>query len=229
MSWREFWDGDHSIYVSDRHRMLHYDRIAKDIAAYVPNAQAQVLDHGCGEAASADLIAARCGALHLYDQAPSVQEKLRLKFSRNPKITVLASEALDLLPNALLDLIVANSLLQYLPYAGFESLLEFWRGKIKPDGLLVLADLIPPDLGAVTDAKALLHFGWQGGFFIPAIVGLARTAFSSYRELRQEIGLTQYPEEDVQTLLAAHGFRGERAPKNIGHNQARFAMLARLK
>ncbi len=29
LSWREFWNEPHSIYVSARHRLLHYDRIAK--------------------------------------------------------------------------------------------------------------------------------------------------------------------------------------------------------
>ena len=32
MSWQDFWDGEHSIYVNARHRMLHDRRIASDIA-----------------------------------------------------------------------------------------------------------------------------------------------------------------------------------------------------
>ena len=33
MSWRDFWNGEHAIYVSERHKTLHYRRIALDIAA----------------------------------------------------------------------------------------------------------------------------------------------------------------------------------------------------
>ena len=52
MNWREYWNQDTPIYVSDRHKTLHYQRIAADIAALVPSPQAHVLDHGCGEARS---------------------------------------------------------------------------------------------------------------------------------------------------------------------------------
>ena len=65
MSWREFWNGTHSIYVNERHRALHYDRIAKDIAARVPSQEAIVLDYGCGEAVGSEAVAARCAMLYL--------------------------------------------------------------------------------------------------------------------------------------------------------------------
>ena len=80
MSWREFWNGTHSIYVNERHRVLHYDRIAKDIAALVPARDAAVLDYGCGEAEASETIATRCAMLYLYDAAPKVQERLRQRF-----------------------------------------------------------------------------------------------------------------------------------------------------
>ena len=78
MNWREFWNGTHSIYVNERHRALHYDRIAKDIASLVTSPDASVLDYGCGEAESADIVARRCGMLYLYDSAPNVQARLRV-------------------------------------------------------------------------------------------------------------------------------------------------------
>ena len=61
MSWRDFWNGDTPIYVSDRHKALHYRQIAKDIVSHIPASDAVVLDHGCGEALSADRVAAACG------------------------------------------------------------------------------------------------------------------------------------------------------------------------
>ena len=227
MSWRDFWNGEHAIYVNDRHRTLHYDRIAKDMAALIETPDASVLDHGCGEASSAALVAVKCATLYLYDQAPKVQEKLRLKFSRAAHVNVLSHAALETLPDASLDLVIANSLLQYLTYVECENLLDFWHAKLKPDGRLVLADLIPPDNNPFTDAKALLHFGWQGGFLLPGLSGLVATFFSSYRRLRQQLGLTHYSEQDAATLLAAHGFSCARAERNIGHNQARMCVVAR--
>ena len=57
-TWRDFWNRDNSIYVSERHKTLHYREIAADIAALSPHRFAHILDHGCGEALSADRVAA---------------------------------------------------------------------------------------------------------------------------------------------------------------------------
>lgn len=226
MNWREFWNGTHAIYVNDRHRALHYDRIAKDIAALVPSPDSCVLDYGCGEAESADLTARRCGMLYLYDSAPNVQDRLRLRFGRNEKIVVLSTESLDAMADHSLDLFVANSLIQYLSHAEFEALLDLAHRKLKPTGRLVVADVIPADANAVDDVKALLQFAKDGGFLVAAGVGLVSTFFSDYRKLREQIGLTRYAQQDIETLFAAHHFKAERAPRNIGHNQSRMMFVA---
>jgi SAM-dependent methyltransferase len=227
MGWREFWNSEHSIYVNQRHKVLHYDRIARDLAAYIPSPSAIVLDYGCGEALSAAALAEKCGTLYLYDAAPSVQEKLRGRFASYRNIVVLSSDGLDTIGEGSLDLIIANSLLQYLQHREFEDLLDLWHKKLKPDGRLVVADVLPPDVDATADVKALLDFAWRGGFLIAALGGLGRTFFSDYRRLRNEVGLTRYAPEDLFTLLSAHGFNGEQTPSNIGHNQLRMAFIAR--
>lgn len=226
MSWRDFWNGDHSIYVNERHKLLHYDGIAKDLGQLLPKGGPAVLDHGCGEAMAADLLAAKCGALYLYDAAPNVQGKLRSRFARDERVIVLSTGALEALPDASLDVVIANSLLQYLARDEFERLLGFWHAKLKPGGRLIVADVIPPDVGPVADVQALLSFAFRGGFLFAALGGLVKTFFSNYRKLREEIGLTHYAQDDMQTLLATHGFAGKRAEKNVGHNPARMTFVS---
>lgn len=228
MNWRDFWNGTHSIYVSDRHRMLHYERVANGIAALVDQPSETVLDYACGDALSADRVAARCGRLYLFDAAPTVEARLRRRFGKEDKIVVLSSETLAALPQGSLDLVIANSLLQYLSRGEFEALLDFWHTKLKPTGHLVLADVIAQDSSALGDAWALLTFGIEGGFFWQACAGLVATFFSDYRKLRHDLGLSRYDVEDMQNLLAAHGFAGKRAPANIGHNQRRMMFIAAL-
>jgi SAM-dependent methyltransferase len=134
MNWRDYWNQDTPIYASERHKALHYAGIARDIAALIPSPDAVVLDHGSGEALSADRIAARCARLYLLDAAPLVRERLTQRFRHQGKIAVIAPEALDGLPDRSLDLVVANSLLQYLGLDEFRSLLALWRRKLKPAG-----------------------------------------------------------------------------------------------
>ena len=227
MSWREFWNADTPIYVSERHKTLHYALVARDIAAHIPGPDAHVLDHGCGEALGAGRVAAACAKLYLCDGAPLVRGRLSVRFVAEPRIAVLAPEELEAIPPHSLDLVVANSLLQYLSDGELDDLLGQWRRRLKETGRLVLADVIPPGAGPLDDVRALLGFAGRGGFLGAALVGLARTALSPYRKLRAELGLTRHSEADLAALLATRGFVGERAPRNIGPNPGRMTFVAR--
>jgi ubiquinone/menaquinone biosynthesis C-methylase UbiE len=236
-SWRAFWDKDNAIYVSERHKLLHYRGLARDLSALIPSRNATVLDHGCGEALAAETLASQCGKLYLYDAAPSVVEKLSATHAAHQAITVLPVDGLSGVPEQSVDLIIANSLLQYLKEDELKALLMMWRGKLRVAGkskaksqnagTLALCDIIPPDVSPITDAMALLRFAAQGGFFIAAITGLVRTALSDYRTLRQNLGLTTHAEAALSAMLTDAGYVNiRRKPQNIGHNQARFTLLA---
>jgi SAM-dependent methyltransferase len=227
MNWRDYWNQDTPIYTSERHKLLHYRLIANDIIGLIPSREAIVLDYGCGEALFADKIAVKCAQLYLSDAAPLVRDRLNERFKGNGRITVLSTDDVTSVPDASLDLIVVNSLVQYLSLDEFRALLKLMHEKLKADGKLVLGDIIPPDISPFTDAKALLSFAWQGGFMRSAITGLARTVFSEYSKIREEVGLAQYSEEEIVDLLKDAGFEPERAERNLGHNQARMTFVGR--
>jgi SAM-dependent methyltransferase len=227
MNWRDYWNQDTPIYASERHKLLHYRLIANDIIGLIPSPEAVVLDYGCGEALFADRIAAKCSRLYLSDAAPLVRERLNERFDGIERITVLSTDDAGDIPDASLDLVVVNSLVQYLSLDEFRALLKLMHRKLKADGRLVLGDIIPPDVSPLTDAKALLSFAWQGGFLRSAVTGLARTAFSEYRRIREEVGLAQYGEDEIIDLLQDAGFVPERAERNLGHNPARMTFVGR--
>jgi SAM-dependent methyltransferase len=226
MSWREFWNRENSIYVNDRHRALHDDMVAKGIAGLVRAPTDIVLDYGCGDASVADFVADRCGKLYLFDAAPTVRARLKERFGGRDKFAVLEEEGLVAIADGALDLIVVNSVLQYVPKRDFETLLDRFRVKLKPTGRLVLADIIAPDASALGDIEALLSFAFKGGFFFAACAGLVTTFFSDYRKLRAQYGLTRYDAVEMIGLLCAHRFVAACAPRNIGHNQTRMMFEA---
>jgi hypothetical protein len=154
-----------------------------------------------------------------------VRERLTQRFGANTRIEVLQPEDLGRIPDGSLDLIVANSVAQYLSLEELRDLLAVWREKLISEGRLVLADVVPHEVSPLTDAKALLSFAFSGGFLTRAVVGLARTAVSDYRKLRNELGLSRYGEIEMIELLRDHGFRAERRPQNMGHNQARMTFI----
>jgi SAM-dependent methyltransferase len=229
MNWLAFWDGPHSIYVNARHKDVHYRLIAQAIAALVPSPQARVLDYGCGEALHADIVAAACGQLLLCEGAPRVRSGVAARFADNPKIRALAPDELKQLPDQSTGFIVLHSVAQYLTPDELAGLLAQFHRLLSTSGTLIVSDIIPPNVPAATDALALLKFGAANGFFLAAVVGLARTLVSSYWRLRSQYGLTRYSDAAMIDMLAAAGFSSRRKPDNIGHNQARMAFTARIK
>jgi SAM-dependent methyltransferase len=225
--WLAFWDAPNSIYVNARHKDVHYRLIAEAIARQVPGLSARVLDYGSGEALHADLVATAAGELLLCEGAPHVRATIAARFAGNAKIRAAAPEEVERLPDHSFDLIVLHSVAQYLTPEDAAALFALFRRLLHPRGALVVSDIIPPNIPALTDAFALLRFGAGNGFLLAAAAGLVRTRLSNYWELRQRLGLTRYGEAVMVEKLAAAGFTARRAPENIGHNQARMAFIAR--
>jgi ubiquinone/menaquinone biosynthesis C-methylase UbiE len=224
--WVAFWNAENTIYVSARHRDVHYRQIADDLLAHVPGPAATVLDYGCGEARHADRLAAAVGRLILSDAAPNVRAALASRFAGHPKIEVRSPEQVAAFPDASIDLIAMVSVAQYLAPDELDQLLALFRRLLKPQGQLVIADVVPSSVSPLTDAAALLRFAQAHGFLGAAILGLARTAFSDYRRLRGSVGLTLYDEAGMMAKLATAGYAARRAAQNVGHNSARMTFVA---
>jgi len=225
--WRSFWDSAHSIYVNARHKDVHYREVADQIAAFVPGPAARVLDYGCGEAIHADRVAAVAAQVLLCDSAPSVRAAIAARFAADPRLRALSPEEVEKLPDGSVDLIVSNSMTQYLAPAELDRVLGLWRRLLAPAGTLIVADVIPPDAGTLTDVAALLRYAATNGFFVAALWGLARTAASPYSRLRSRLGVTRYRQADFMQKLKSAGFAAERLARNLEHNAARMTFRAR--
>jgi SAM-dependent methyltransferase len=225
-SWRDFWNRGNRIYVNDRHLAAHCRVVAQDIRSLKPGPDAAVLDYGSGEALEAGRVAAAVGRLYLYDAAPEVRVRLAQRFAAATNIAVLDDAGLAALPERSLDLIVVNSVLQYIAKPELPALLERWRRWLRPSGRLVLADIVPPRDMLVPDTLALLGFARREGFLIAALFGLVATFFSDYRRLRARLGLSRYGEEEMVALLCAAGFDARRRLPNFGINPKRMTFVA---
>jgi SAM-dependent methyltransferase len=225
--WIDYYDSTHTIYVSKRHRDLHFHVIARDIAGYISSPDAVVLDYSCGEALSATRVAEACGKLILAEPAPGVRGRLIARFAPNTKIRVRSLDDLKHMEEKSVDLAVMNSVAQYMTPGELDATFAVIRRLLKPGGRLVLGDIMRPEVGMGRDVVALLKFAGTHGFLKDAFYGLASTALSDYRQLRTRIGLQRYSEADMIAKLASAGFTASRAHQNIGHNPWRMTFVAR--
>jgi ubiquinone/menaquinone biosynthesis C-methylase UbiE len=224
--WIDYYDSTHTIYASKRHRDLHFEVIARDIIGYIASKDAVVLDYSCGEALSAAKVADACGMLILAEPAPGVRGRLIARFAPNTRIRVRSLEDVRKMHERTIDLVVMNSVAQYMTPPELDAALLNIRRILKPAGRLVLGDILRPEVGMPTDVIALLRFAAQHGFLRDALIGLVSTALSDYRQLRAKVGLTRYSEAEMMAKLTAAGFTASRAGQNIGHNPWRMTFVA---
>jgi ubiquinone/menaquinone biosynthesis C-methylase UbiE len=225
--WIDYYDSTHTIYASKLHRDLHFQVIARDVIGYISSPDAVVLDYACGEALSAGKVAEACGKLYLAEPAPGVRGRLIARFAPNTKIRVRSLDDLRKMPEKSVDLVVMNSVAQYMTPAEFDSALAVVRRLLKPGGRLVLGDILRPEVGMFRDVVALLRFALTHGFLRDALIGLISTALSDYRQLRSRVGLQRYSESEMIAKLTASGFTASRTGGNIGHNPWRMTFVAR--
>jgi ubiquinone/menaquinone biosynthesis C-methylase UbiE len=225
--WIDYYDSTHTIYVSKRHRDLHFEVIARDIIAYIASPDSVVLDYSCGEALSAAKVADACATLILAEPAPGVRGRLIARFAPNTKIRVRSLDDVPKMNERSIDLVVMNSVAQYMTPDELDKTLVIVRRLLKPTGRLVLGDILRPEVRMPRDIYALLRFAAKQGFLKDALKGLLATALSDYRQLRSRIGLQRYSEADMVAKLKKFGFTVARAPFNIGHNPWRMTFVAR--
>ena len=195
--WIDYYDSTHTIYASKLHRDQHFQLIARDIIGYISSPDAVVLDYACGEALSATKVAEACGKLYLAEPAPGVRGRLIARFAPNTKIRVRSLDDLRKMDEKSVDLVIMNSVAQYMTSTELDSALAVIRRLLKPSGRLVLGDILRPEVGMPRDVLALLKFAATHGFLKDALYGLASTALSDYRQLRTRLGLQRYSEKDM--------------------------------
>jgi ubiquinone/menaquinone biosynthesis C-methylase UbiE len=225
--WIEYYDSTHTIYASKLHRDLHFEVVARDIIGYIASKDAVVLDYACGEALSAAKVAEACHMLFLAEPAPGVRGRLIARFAPNTRIRVRSLEDLRKMTEKSIDLVVMNSVAQYMTPDELDTAFAVVRRLMKQTGRLVIGDILRPEVGMFTDVIALLRFAAKHGFLKDALVGLVSTALSDYRLLRSKVGLQRYSEAEITAKLAKSGFTASRAHVNIGHNPWRMTFVAR--
>ena len=145
-------------------------RLADEIAAYVPAPSAAVLDYGCGEALHADRLAVAAGALTLAEAAPAVRARLDDRFARQSQhhrdVGRAGAGDAGRNPSTWWSCIRSPNICR--PTNSTASCGLFHR-LLQARRTASFGDVVPPHVPAISDALALLRFGWSADFFLPRL------------------------------------------------------------
>jgi SAM-dependent methyltransferase len=225
--WLDFWNAPDEIFVHPAHMRRHFHRLTEGFFRYAPQVEnGRLLDYGCGEALAAERFTAEGLTTLLYDRSDYYRELVRKNYAGKEQIVVLDDAALEALPERSLDYMLLCSVIQYLDDRELQAVFQVARSRLKPGGLLILADVIPPHVSLFRDVYDLLRAALRGGYLLPTVRALASLPFSKYRRARQENALRYYAESELRARLKAFGFSMTVAERNFGWSDSRKTYLA---
>jgi SAM-dependent methyltransferase len=220
--WTGYWDG-----VEHRHIFVveardHVDRLR---AAVAPRASDRVLDFGCGFGHVVALLAPSVAHVAYWDAAAGMRAATAARTAALHHVVPL--DLAGPIPHdaaGTYDLVLANSVVQYLSPAELDTWLARWRALLAPGGAVVLSDIPTPDGSALGELVGMLRFAARHGFLGRALVdGLAEAR--RYRRSRGSVDLQRWTAAALTEAAAAAGLDLRVLPHNLTHRTRRLTVL----
>lgn len=211
--------------VTRRHHAEAADHVRRLRAAVAIQRGLRLLDFGCGPGLVGALLAPDVDRYLFWDAAPAVlQEAIR----RLGHVASAAPAPADLgaLPAGSIDLILVNSVVQYMGSSELATWLPRWRRLLAPAGRVLLSDLPPPGERALRALGDTLRFAASQGLLISALPE-AVGALTRYSARRTRTSLFRPDTAELARLAAAAGLSSERLAENLTFRAGRHTVVLR--
>jgi trans-aconitate methyltransferase len=224
-AWDAYWESlpcRHALFTSEARDYV--DRLA----AVVPlDTDLQVLDFGCGSGLAAALLATRVGAIAAWDRSPAMR-RLAARHLHGVANAAMVDLTSDGPPAAArYDLILVNSVLQYMRPAQVAVWLPLWRSLLARSGQVVVSDIVPDASGRferLREAVDVLAFHARRGALCRAASERLSDLGRYWRAARAE-PLTRFDRDTLYRIATAAGFRAEFLPGSLTCRPRRLTML----
>lgn len=220
--WGPYWDG-----LNDQYKVFKLEAVdcVERLARATPlRPDDRVLDFGCGFGFLANALSPLVGEVYLWDSAAGMRRHARLNVAgcRNVRFLDLSGEDAD--PGVRFDVILVNSVVQYMTIEELSAWLRRWRRLLAPGGRVLLSDLVPPDPSHLAEALSLLWLCARHG----KLAGAIRDGLSEARRYfgtRVARPLLRLSREDVGRLAAAAAFEARFLPESITYRRSRHTAV----
>lgn len=218
----------------------HFDELAKDGSFTMFDLEARdfvgrlqislplrpgmrVLDFGCGFGAVSERLAAMEVELRYWDRSDQMRRFVELRLKDYANAGVLDLSASD----ERFDLIVVNSVIQYMSPDDLKQWLAEWGRLLARDGRIVVSDIIPPSSNFSSEVLDSLRFAAANGFLIASIGRLAQE-FLRYTKRRRSLTLLRLDRAQFLDLAAAIGLSTEFLKANLTFRRKRLSAILTL-
>jgi SAM-dependent methyltransferase len=193
----------------------------------------RVLDFGCGFGFVAKMLAPLVNEVWFWDPSPNMRAFAQRNTAGAPNARLFRlAGALQEQPERVgyigpvFDLILVNSVAQYMAAWEFWGWLPRWRSMLAADGMLVISDLIAPAHSGLSDFADLLRFGARRGFSVRgAVDGVG--GIRTYWRTSRNVPLLRVGREELVRRAAESDLNVEVLARNLTHLRKRWAAVLR--
>ncbi len=202
-----------------------FDRESEDYVDRLNNqfrldAGTAVFDFGCGFGAVAERLAQQEVRLKIWDRSTNMREVASSRLSRFPNAGLLNLEQSDKAAAHEFDLILVNSVIQYMSTDELQDWLRRWRGMLKHGGRIIISDIIPPGIGFLAEIYDSIRFAMHKGYLVRSLGKLGQEFFR-YLNRRRRLQLLRFGPEELSKMAASAGLTTEFLAENLTFRRGR--------
>jgi len=188
----------------------------------------RVLDFGCGFGFVAAALAPLVAQVWMWDPAPNMRTAAAGNTAgfANVRLCDLMGEGGVQPTVPALDLILVNSVAQYMPPDALWAWLRSWPAMLAPGGKVVLGDLISSDHSAWRDMVDLLRLGARHGAPLRAVRD-ALGGLDRYRRISRATPLVRVDQHELRRRAAEADLEVTVLPRNLTHFSRRWTAVLR--
>jgi SAM-dependent methyltransferase len=194
-------------------------------SAIVLNPRACVLDFGCGFGFVAQILAPKVGELFLWEASANMRRHTRLNVASHQNVRFLdLSKPEAVCGDLRFDLILVNSVVQYMSIDELSLWINRWRTMLSPGGRIIVSDVIPPDHDSISDIVDLLKFSLRRGVLVDVICRLFLKLWR-YWKVRRSWPLARISREQLSQLAKPASLTVTCLPRNLTQFRTRFTAI----
>ena len=221
--WAAYWEGLGGTESFFREQAKEY--VVNLESAVTLNRNAHVLDFGCGFGFVAETLAPKVGKVFLWDASANMRRRTRYNLAPHQNIHFLdLSEPQAIARELKFDLVIVNSVVQYMSLDQFAASLMMWRTMLAAGGRIVVSDLIPPDHNSISDLVDLLKFSIRRNVLGSALLQAMRD-LGRYWMMRRSCPLARIGVEELSEISKAADLSLSCLPSNLTQFRRRLTAV----